>query len=71
MGQTCKVCRAWEAYADVGQSDWTPPRGSERLYSFEMFIIESRRKKKEVPGDLTEARRGGIEARRITAGAPS
>ena len=47
MGQTCKVCRAWEAYADVGQSDWTPPRGSERLYSFEMFIIESRRKKKE------------------------
>ena len=50
MGQTCKVCRAWEAYADVGQfprSDWTPPRGSERFYSREMFMIESRSEKKE------------------------
>ena len=50
MGQTCKVCRAWEAYADVGQfprSDRTPPRGSARLYSRETFMIASRSEKKE------------------------
>ena len=51
------------AYADVGQfprSDWTPPRGSERFYSCEMFMIESRSEKKEdgLRSRLTEARRG-------------
>ena len=73
MGQTCKVCRAWEAYADVGQfprSDWTPPRGSERFYSREMFMIESRSEKKEdgLRSPLTEARRGA-EPEREGAGA--
>ena len=63
MGQTCKVCRAWEAYADVGQfprSDRATPRGSERFYSCEMFMIESRSEKKEdgLRSRLTEARRG-------------
>ena len=48
--QACKVCRAWEAYADVGQfprSDRATPRGSERFYSCEMFMIESRSEKKK------------------------
>ena len=53
MGRACKVCRAWEAYADVGgaippRSDWTPPiRLDSRFYSCEMFMIESRSEKKE------------------------
>ena len=65
MGQACKVCRAWEAYADVGQfprarSDRATPRGSERFYSCEMFMIESRSEKKEdgLRSRLTGARRG-------------
>ena len=42
------------------RSDWTPPRGSERFYSCEMFMIESRNEKKEdgLRSPLTESRRG-------------
>ena len=38
------LTRTW---GNSPRSDWTPPRGSERFYSCEMFMIESRSEKKE------------------------
>ena len=48
----------WESIPP--RSDWAAPRGSERFYSCEMFMIESRSEKKEdgLRSRLTEARRG-------------
>ena len=64
LGEHAKSA-APNAYADVGsipapRSDWATPRGSERFYSCEMFMIESRSEKKEdgLRSPLTEARRG-------------
>ena len=52
-----KLTRTW---GNSPRSDWTPPRGSERFYSCEMFMIESRNEKKEdgLRSPLTESRRG-------------
>ena len=76
MGQTCKVCRAWEAYADVGQFPpirLDSPEGKrEALLVRDVHDRVAQREERgrlEVAIDGGEARRGAGEREGAGAGA--